>query len=378
MKRKWLAFGIILLFLGSGVIPLATSQQTSSRKIITVDDEPGDADFTSIKEALNHSNPGDTIEVYSGTYYEDRIIINIRGIILKGIAQEVGDGNDTGKPIMNTTLHYTIFNVRSDDVTITNFVMIDNSHNIYNELARIWGDNCTFSNNDISGGFNAIYAGGDEYYPDHHPSSTRIIRNTVNDTSTGVYLCGPNGNISYNRFLGCNYRAIRIWDGSNTTLISHNIISNCSTGIEYASGSNTIISYNIISGVWTGIDLGAYPAKNISIILNEFTKCSNGITMGISRDMLQVRQNNFINNTRDIRFTQLFPLKYNLIFNRIFNGNYYDSWQGTGPKLIWGTAVIFVIPILIPDLFFYIPIPIPWFYRDLYPAQEPYDIIGMK
>jgi hypothetical protein len=39
-----------------------------------VDDEPGDADFISIKEAVNSSNPGDTIEVYSGIYYEEGIL----------------------------------------------------------------------------------------------------------------------------------------------------------------------------------------------------------------------------------------------------------------------------------------------------------------
>jgi hypothetical protein len=154
-------------------------------------------------------------------------------------------------------------------------------------------------------------------------------------------------------------------------------MSNCSTGIEYANGSDTIILYNVITSCWTGIELGAHPAENISILLNEFSKCSRGISMGIDSDMVQVQQNNFMNNTKDIRFVQLYPLKYNVFFHRVFDGNYYDSWQGTGPHRIWGAAVIFVIPIFLPEFFISIPIWIPWVYRDLNPAQEPYDIPGL-
>jgi hypothetical protein len=41
LGEKSLAIGIILLFIGTAIIPLGISQQTLGRKIITVDDEPG-------------------------------------------------------------------------------------------------------------------------------------------------------------------------------------------------------------------------------------------------------------------------------------------------------------------------------------------------
>ena len=90
MKRKCLFVGIVLLFIGTCIIPSATSRFTISRltndnNIITVDDEPGDADFTSIKEAVNYSSPGDTIEVYSGVYLEDGIRIVKDNITLLGL-----------------------------------------------------------------------------------------------------------------------------------------------------------------------------------------------------------------------------------------------------------------------------------------------------
>jgi len=104
MLRKGLAVAVILLFMGTCIIPSATSgltnvkniitvddepgksELTHNRNIITVDDEPGDADFTSIKEAVNYSSPGDTIEVYSGIYHEQEICIVNDNIKLLGIS----------------------------------------------------------------------------------------------------------------------------------------------------------------------------------------------------------------------------------------------------------------------------------------------------
>lgn len=65
--------------------------------VLTVDDE-GDGDYTSIAEAVATANPGDTIEVYSGDYYECNITIYASGLTLKGMARELGSGTDTGKP----------------------------------------------------------------------------------------------------------------------------------------------------------------------------------------------------------------------------------------------------------------------------------------
>ena len=64
----------------------------SDKAVIIVDDE-GDGDYTSIKEAVNNTNPGGTIEVYSGTYYECGIEIYTENITLRGIPYELGNGS---------------------------------------------------------------------------------------------------------------------------------------------------------------------------------------------------------------------------------------------------------------------------------------------
>jgi len=374
ISRKGLAVGIIFLLVGLAFIPSITSKQTLGEHIITVDDEPGDANYTSIKEAVKHAQPGDTIEVYSGTYYEHDIIIGKQGITLQGVPNELGSGNDTGKPMITSTANLTILYARGDDITITGFIIIDGSApNQATFPIHIWGDNCTFSYNNVTGGWETLWVGGDGYNPDHYPIGTRIIGNTIEHTTVGIDYSCKYGNISYNRFRWCTYRAIGVYDQATSTIISYNSISNCSTGILYNNGSDSTISHNIISAS-TGIDLGVSDANNINILRNGFQRCGTGITLEIKKSWVQVQQNNFINNSRDVRFVQYLPLKYNLFAHRIFDGNYYDTWRGSGPKRIRGIAIIFDIPIwFFPEIFFDIPIWIPWVYRDLNPTHEPYD-----
>lgn len=380
MFKKGLVVGIIILFIGTCINPLGTSEQIHGKNIITVDDESGDADYTSIKEALQHAQPDDTIQVYSGTYHEQDIMIWQRGLTLQGVPHELGSGNDTGKPVVTSStdnLNLNIFNIfyaEGDDVTITGFVIIDSSPPPVMTLPiHIWGDSCTFSYNNVTGGWLTLCIGEYIDYPNHCSLNTRIIGNTIEHTTIGILYDGKYGNISGNSFRWLTYRAIEVYDQSTSNDISYNSIRNCSTGILYNNGSDSIISHNLISAS-TGIDLGVDGAKNINIMKNEFQRCGTGIRLSIIKSLVQIRQNNFINNTHDIRFVQSLTLKYNLFFHRIFDGNYYDTWQGSGPKPIRGIMVIFVIPIWMGEFFFYIPICIPWMYRDWHPAKEPYDI----
>jgi hypothetical protein len=374
--RKGLAIGIILVLIGLTFIPSTTLAQTFGKNIITVDDEPGDADYTSIKEAVEHAQNGDTIEVFSGTYHEHNINIAKRDLTLEGIPHELGSGNDTGKPVITSTNNVTMLYIWGDDVTITNFTIIDGSaHNLATFPIHIWGDNCTFSYNNVTGGWVALTAGGEGYPPYHYPIGTRIIGNTIEPVTVGLDYCGKNGNISFNSFRGCTYEAIDLHDQATSTVMHHNRISNCSTGILYNNGSDSIISHNIIIFTGIGIDLGIAGMDNISITRNEFRQCRIGVNLDIKQCTVKVQENNFIANQRDTKVIQTFAWKFLSFQHRIFDGNYYDTWK-SGPKRIWGITIIYEIPILWGggEFFFMFTIWIPWIYRDWHPAQEPYGI----
>ena len=103
MVYKILVIGVIVLFVHMCLLPVIVSESSvivGDRVVIIVDDE-GDGDHTSIKEALSHANPDDTIEVYSGIYPEQGIRIIKDNVTLLGISYELGEGDDSGKPIIN-------------------------------------------------------------------------------------------------------------------------------------------------------------------------------------------------------------------------------------------------------------------------------------
>jgi hypothetical protein len=124
MKKRFLVVGIVLLFIFMSITPsfaqhIEKSYQPS-QGTITVDNE-GDGDYTTIKEALNNANPGDTIEVYSGTYFERGINVEKEGITFQGVSYELGSGNDTGKPFIDGDGQSGVFQFDAKNITIDNF-----------------------------------------------------------------------------------------------------------------------------------------------------------------------------------------------------------------------------------------------------------------
>jgi len=324
MIRKWLAVGIILLFVGTGIIPSVISEQTGDKNIITVDDEPGDADFTSIKEAVNYSSPGDTIEVYSGTYYEYEIWINVNNIILQGIPNELGAGNDTGKPFINGEGLSYIFAFNKSDITLDGF-HIENKDGTQHDIIDVTenADGSIISNNDLSNtSICFIYV---------KSSDNKIINNTISYSRNGIVLSEPSNNniVRGNEIIDCTY-GILIWGGENN-LIEGNTVKNCDKiGIDIAGDDNTI-QYNTVENNPLGIYLRR-PENTIS-------------------------NNNFINN--DVHAIGTHGKFIWMISNR-WNGNYWDKGR------------ILPYPILSSVFIF------PCIQFDWHPAKVPYDIPRMS
>ena len=324
MKRKCLVVGIILLFVGTCVIPLAVSGQTHGKNIITVDDEPGDADYTSINESVQHAQPGDTIEVYSGTYQEHGINITEEGISLIGMPYELGNGSDYGKPFINGQGIEDVIFVDTQNVTISGF-QIKNRGNQPVDATTItlhWrADGCVISNNDLHFSPNSIISCDSNF--------SKIINNTISDA--GMY---------YGIMLGY---------GHNT--VSGNIIDKCPTGICFWGGSNNTIVGNRISNCSEfGIDIGGGGLNTFQFNTIENNQLGLHIYMSV---LNRIKQNNFINNTYQAGYN----LGLSLMAGNRFFRNYWDRPRLL-PYPIKGTVLLIV----------------PWVQFDWRPAQEPYDI----
>ena len=346
--KKGVVVSVILLFIGTCIIPSATSGLTIGKNIITVDDEPGDADFTSIKEAVNYSSPGDIIEVYSGTYPEDGIRIVKENIRLLGISHELGGGNDSGKPFIRGNGTETVIQVEASHVIVSNF-RIENPWSeplnfVYcifvgiigpNALKNVTISDCIISNSTHKG----IYV--DEWYSEN----IKIINNHISH---------------------CNNTGIEII--SKSFIMTGNVITDCREIGIYFRGAHHNISGNRIRRCGIGI---AMLGDNNIVYGNDIEKCTVGIQYEGYGNI--ITKNNFKNYSRiGFWFVRYFGDQIFLGFEKSrWIGNYWDTWSGIGPKKILGFLVFgwrllqFGIQILIP---------IPWFVFDWHPAQEPYDI----
>jgi len=331
--KKLLVVGVIVLFLGMSISSSGFNlEQQSTVDVITVDDE-GDGDYTSIKEALNNSNPSDTIEVYSGIYYEQDIIISKEGITLIGISHELGVGNDTDKPFIYGNSS-DVLEIMADGVTIKNFC-IDNTGERFHSIITLSGaDNCLIANNTLmntsSNGITCI-----------HSDESQFIYNNISHVLVGIYTENSQVTISKNIINDSRDGIYIRWSLYNS--ISSNKITNCRRYAIYFQGSLfNMVSNNHIENNRHAIYLEEFSGHNV------FNK------------------NNFINNTADVKL-------YSYIFfgNNQWINNYWSNWSGIRPKVIQGQLIILAIPIFFLGL---LQIPIRWFNFDWHPASEPYDI----
>jgi parallel beta-helix repeat protein len=335
--KKIIALGILILFALSCFLPSIAGFSSESAEsfsfksgsqavgdIIIVDDE-GDGDYTSIKDALNHSNPGDTIEVYSGTYYEHGIDIMKERITLQGIPYELGNGHDAGKPFINGEgKHYVIFfdakNITLDSFHIENK---DGTHDDIIDLSRN-ADGCIISNNDFAyTSMCFIYVKG---------SNNKIINNSISYSAMrqGILLRDPCSNcLVSGNVISDVEDGILLWDSNHNT-ITNNKIRRCRDfGIDIASGEYNTVEGNTLEDNTVGVQI--YHSLGS-----------------------RIKNNNFINNQLQAYF--VYGITIFWCHTNRWNGNYWNSSR-TLPYPIWGARIFF-----------------PWVQFDWRPAKEPYDI----
>ena len=113
MMRKWLTVGIILLFVGIAYAPVmaqTTEKSLSSRGEWLYVGGNGPGNYTRIQYAIDDASDGDTIIVYSGTYYE-HVNVN-KQLFLKGTKL---DGQDI--PL----IYNRVITIYNDSCSLENF-----------------------------------------------------------------------------------------------------------------------------------------------------------------------------------------------------------------------------------------------------------------
>lgn len=285
-----------------------------SAKIITVDDD-GEADFENISDALNNSDSGDTIIVYSGTYREHVKIYD--SIILEGVERDGG-----GQPIIDAGGKGDAIRIIANGCTVRGFY-VKNSLDTYDAGVEAYSYNNVIENNTIENCFDGIAL--------LISSNNIICNNTVFSIKCrGIHIIeGANNSVLDNNISHCDY-GIGLWRYSDYNIISRNTImyiNEQAIWIECQSIWNVFSENNIIKNHW-GIWLGAFANFNT------------------------IEHNNFINNNRSANFWRSFRNRW--------NENYWGRSRIL-PKIIIGSIgpVAGIVP---------------WINIDWNPLKNPYDI----
>jgi parallel beta-helix repeat protein len=284
MKIKILGIVLISLLLASVALsflyitPVVYCQET--RKV--------PAEYSSIQEAIDASNPGDTINVTEGTYYE-HLVINKDRLVLVGenAGTTIIDGNKTG----------TVIELLANNVTITGFTIRGSGSSYGNNGIYVYRS----SNHTIVGNLiRDCYEGINLY----NSRNTKIIENTIaNNSDSGIFL----------QVNTCN-----------TFINSNNITNNTYVGINiFAYADNNTISENtIMNNHYSGIQL-QFPRWN-KVCDNILMLNERGIRFVGDRTAYNtIRDNVIVQNEYGIDFWQYNVSLHNIIYhNDIINNNY--------------------------------------------------------
>lgn len=251
-----------------GIILILFVSNASAATLIVC---PSGCTYSSIQTAIDASSPGDTVEVQSGTYYEE--------VVVDKTLKLQGENRDTTIIYGNNG---AIVQVEANNSVVSGFnlqnggygVAIDGTH--YNNM---------ITDNNASGMFGASVCLA--FGSHHNIISNNILNSNVHDGIFFVYSSNYN-TISGNTVNGNGYYGLLIQQSHNNTIKDNNITSNNIHGIYMHEGSSNNIVYNnnLINNV-NAVDSGFNFWDN-SIIGNHWSNfdehsegCNDGDNNGI-------------------------------------------------------------------------------------------------
>ena len=205
MKRKLLGVGIILLFVGTCIIPVTAqdtkkSQSTSRGDWLYVGGS-GPGNFTRIQDAIDNASDGDTVFVFSGLYNEGKIQTGKTISLI---------GQDSFSTIVNSSGF--IYSFRIQNVNISGFTIQGAECGIYSPSGKI-----VVFNNIIQNNRNGFWSNGD---------ASIIYENVVvNNLNYGIRVHGSDNQV-YSNDIRSNGIGIEVNGGVGTKVYENNIYDN--------------------------------------------------------------------------------------------------------------------------------------------------------
>ncbi len=280
MNKKLFLNAFIIFLL---IIYLATIHAGAA--VITVDSDGGE-DYSSIQEAINDAQNGDTILVNPGIYQEN-VKVNKEVSIISNTASE----EDNNRAHVLGEVPGNIFYVNSNNVIITGFYISgsSSSENSYKAGIYLEGvENCSLIDNALL--LNDVGIALNDSQCNY------INNNLVGIGYTGIILVNSGENELSDNWLGVNDEGILLKNSVNNNIKNNNVIAN-GIGIYLGISERNKLTSNLISRNDYGI-IGA-KAENNTIINNSLRLNEIGIYLNESSSNI-FYQNEF-ENILDVR-----------------------------------------------------------------------------
>jgi parallel beta-helix repeat protein len=244
MNRTWLSVGIILLFVGTCMIPVIaqdTEKSKSSRGNWLYVGGSGPGNYTKIQDAIDAASDGDTVFVYTqSSPYAESIQINVS-------LRLIGENRSTTAITGNKKSTAVIIN--ASNVTLSGFTI---ANPYWNDDIWILGDHATVQSNIIKDAeIYGIRVGGNSLLI--CANSTVIQDNIIcNNSYQGIELVSYNSTVRQN-MISHNACGISVYFGQRNSLVENQLSENdCAISIE---GKDNLIQRNTIFnnsiGIWT-------------------------------------------------------------------------------------------------------------------------------
>ncbi|UCF09093.1 MAG: right-handed parallel beta-helix repeat-containing protein [Thermoplasmata archaeon] len=243
-----LCFVLLFSFLGAVAVEWHAAAQEQAQTLFV--GGMGEGNFTTIQEAVDSANAGDTVFVFEGEYEGEGVIVD-KSITLQG--------ENRRTIIIHSSWHNEVVNITADGVNISEFTIgsVASAGSRYGMYLFKVG-NCQISNIDFTAcGIRCIFL---------DRSKNNTISGINSDITRGIILEYSYGNLITN----CN-------------------ITDAREGIELVDSWDNILSYNSLYDNDDGITI-ENSQKN-TFIRNDLVDNDNGIYMRHSPD------NTFANNT---------------------------------------------------------------------------------
>ncbi|MFO7677733.1 MAG: NosD domain-containing protein [Thermoplasmatota archaeon] len=125
MIWKGIGVGIILLFVGTAIVPAiaqTTEKQSVSRGNWLYVGGTGPGNYTKIQDAINASSNGDTIYVHKKIYYEHILIAKDINLLGEYKEQTIIDAQGTGTAVqIGGYVNFSGFTIRNAEVGVNNY-----------------------------------------------------------------------------------------------------------------------------------------------------------------------------------------------------------------------------------------------------------------